>query len=223
MSRARRCAALRSGGRWRGRRPPGRSCRRRWRRADQPNAPPVNRLVSAVLAKPSKPVSVILGKSAARAAPMSAFAARSWNSAWSTSGRRSRTYEFKPAGSSATVGPAWSIDAGRRVGSIGAPTSSCKRVDVLRDQRALLREVGLGLAQDLFGLAEVGARRDPAFEPEPRQAHAFLRAVDGLLRHQQQARIRRIVEPCVGDIGDERQPRRARARLRSRDIARAAA
>jgi hypothetical protein len=48
---------------------------------------PWNRAESARLVRPPDPVSSMLGKNAARAAPMLALAARSWSSASSTSGR----------------------------------------------------------------------------------------------------------------------------------------
>ena len=76
----------------------------------------------------------------------------------------------------------------------------------------------MGTGENLFGLIEVGARRDAAFEPQPSQLHTLLRASRSLLGDQPQARVRRIVEPRAGDIGDQRQARRACPRF-GREIA----
>jgi len=78
---------------------------------------------SALLAKPSRPVSEIEGNSCARATPMSALAARSWYSASTTSGRRRSTCELVPAGSTASAPVTSAMLAGSSAVSKSAPTS----------------------------------------------------------------------------------------------------
>ena len=118
---------------------------------------------------------------------------------------------MSPAGSSPIDDPASSIDAGSSAGSIGAPDQQLQGIHVLREQRLLLREVGLRLVEDLLGLAEIGPRSDPAFEPQPGQPNALFRGSRGLFGDQQQARVGGIIEPGIGDVGDQGQPGRARA------------
>ncbi|MCY1539549.1 hypothetical protein D9M68_751400 [compost metagenome] len=64
--------------------------------------PPSNRPDSSLLMLPALAVRLILGKNAARAAPMLALADLSWCSAWSRSGRRCNRSDGKPAGTSAS-------------------------------------------------------------------------------------------------------------------------
>ena len=93
-----------------------------------------------------------------------------------------------------------------------------QRIDVLRDRRGLLRQIGLRGREHLFGLAQVGARRDTALQPGAGQGHAALRTGGGIARDGQQALVRAIVQPRLGDVADQRQPGGARRRL-GREIA----
>ncbi len=72
---------------------------------------------------PSRAVSEIRGKKAARAAPMFAFAARSWCSAARMSGRRRRTSDGSPAATPLRVRHG-AERSGRRSGPTGEPTRS---------------------------------------------------------------------------------------------------
>ncbi len=65
--------------------------------------PPLNKPDSAVLDEPELAVSEIVGKKAARAAPMSAFEPCSVCSAASTSGRCCSSVEGSPAGTSTSA------------------------------------------------------------------------------------------------------------------------
>ncbi|MOA05926.1 hypothetical protein D3C78_1255390 [compost metagenome] len=64
--------------------------------------PPLNSPDSSLLVVPARAVRLMLGKNAARAAPMSALAALSACSAWRMSGRRCSSAEGSPTGSSAS-------------------------------------------------------------------------------------------------------------------------
>jgi hypothetical protein len=83
-----------------------------------------------------------------------------------------------------------------------------QRVDVLRDRRLLVREIGLRGEQDLLRLAKIGARRHAASEPRIGQGDAALRTSDGVLRDLQQALVRRVGKPGIGDVADQRQASR---------------
>ena len=73
------------------------------------------------------------------------------------------------------VGAASSIEPGSSVAVDRRADQQLQQVDVLRDGGALPREVGLGRGENLLGLAQVGARRDAAFEPGAGQARRFSR------------------------------------------------
>ncbi len=87
--------------------------------------PPLNSPDSSVLALPARAVRPMLGKNAARAAPMSALAALSWCSAARMSGRRCSRSEGRPTGSSASCTCSSGAAAGRSAGS-ALPSSSCR-------------------------------------------------------------------------------------------------
>ena len=87
-----------------------------------------------------------------------------------------------------TVPNASSIEPAKRLGRDRCPDQQLQGIDVLRDRGPLAREIGLRLGLDLLGLAQVGARRDPAFEPDPREPHALLGAGRGFLRDSSRLR-----------------------------------
>ncbi len=86
--------------------------------------PALNRVDSAVLSTPPEPVSEMNGKNAARAAPMSAFEARSTSSDCSTSGRPSSTLELTASGSRSSTTTESTMPGGSSFSLTGAPTSS---------------------------------------------------------------------------------------------------
>ncbi|CAM3220660.1 hypothetical protein JALI103349_28405 [Janthinobacterium lividum] len=105
---------------------------------DQLRALPRNRSPSSGLAKPSDAVSDRRGKKAARAAPISAFAATSAYSACRMSGRRASKSDGRPGGSCVSTGwPSSGRPAGKSVGN-GAPSSSSRllRAKALARSRA---------------------------------------------------------------------------------------
>ena len=88
------------------------------------NEPPPKSAESAALSAPKLPVRLIVGKNAARAAPMLALAARKFASACMMSGRRVRRSEGTSAGISATRDCEFSGVAGGRSARSGWPSSS---------------------------------------------------------------------------------------------------
>src|SRR5574344_12517 len=90
-----------------------------------------NSASSSRLAEPTLPVRVMLGNSAARAAPMLACIARSWCSAACTSGRCSNTLEGR-AGGPGSKARLWAVSStsvsalGSRSGGRLLPSSSCR-------------------------------------------------------------------------------------------------
>jgi hypothetical protein len=88
--------------------------------------PLLNRPDSSLLAVPKLAVSEIRGKNAARAAPMLALAAISCCSAARMSGRRIRSSDGRPAGTSIVNCPSSRGSGGGRSAGSGWPTSSCR-------------------------------------------------------------------------------------------------
>src|SRR3546814_13748820 len=74
-------------------------------------------------------------------------------------------------------------DFGQAPGQQGAvdvaADEQADQILVLRERGPLLRDRILGGRKDLFGLAEVGARRAAAVEPRPGEPHAFARVGGG--------------------------------------------
>src|SRR5260364_159162 len=87
------------------------------------NAPALNSPESASLAIPYWPVKEMLGKNAARAAPICALAARSISSAAMMSGRRVSKSEGTPAGKSANIPCGSNAAAGGKLSGRGCPSS----------------------------------------------------------------------------------------------------
>ena len=91
--------------------------------------PPSNRLESESLERPVVAVSEMVGKKAARAAPMLALAAFSVCSAASTSGLSSSTFDDRLAGSGASAtasASTWAPGSGSRASGTREPTTSSR-------------------------------------------------------------------------------------------------
>ncbi|MNE61945.1 hypothetical protein D3C80_1571950 [compost metagenome] len=85
--------------------------------------PPLNSPDRSLLSEPALAVRLMLGKNAARAAPMLALAAFNWCSAWRMSGRRCSRSDGRPAGTSASRLASRSRPCGR---SLGRPVPSSR-------------------------------------------------------------------------------------------------
>jgi len=84
-------------------------------------APPAKRLESAALSLPRNAVSAIEGNISARATPMRAFAAASWRSASTRSGRCSRSSEGRPAGTAGAPGASFAACF-----TLTVPSNTCR-------------------------------------------------------------------------------------------------
>ncbi|MCY1457681.1 hypothetical protein D9M71_749980 [compost metagenome] len=87
--------------------------------------PPLNRPDRSGLRVPALAVRLMLGKNAARAAPMLALAALRLCSAWRMSGRRCSKSDGRPAGTSANRSSFNGLAAGRLAGT-PVPNSSTR-------------------------------------------------------------------------------------------------
>ncbi len=83
-----------------------------------------------------------------------------------------------------------------------------QRVDVLRDQGALIGGIRPRGLERLLGLGQISARRDPAIDARAGEAHALLGDLGGLLGEREQRFVGAILQPGGGNIADEGEPRR---------------
>ena len=97
-----------------------------WGTKVQALVPLLNKVSRSLLATPALAVSVMRGKNAARAAPMLAFSASRFCSAWRTSGRRTSSSDGTPAGRSLKKPCSASPKPAGRSAGKGWPTSSTK-------------------------------------------------------------------------------------------------
>ena len=166
--------------------------------------PALNRAPRSLLAAPADAVSEMLGKKAARAAPMLAWAACSWRSACSTSGRRCSTCDGTPAGSSLrTCVSSAGAPFGSSSSGTGAPTTS---VSALRSCATWLVKLATS-ARAVSTLVCACARSRPDADAELVAAQG--QPVGGLLARQRVLGQPEALlvggqrEVARGDLGDQ--------------------
>jgi hypothetical protein len=161
-----------------------------------------NRLLRLLLATPVEAVRLMLGKKAARAAPILALAPASWCSAASTSGRRVSTSDGRPAGRSRRIWAVTRPPAGSRSAGTSAPTTSRRAFLSCSTWAMKGGDVAAG------GSARVWAWRPPAgdrpgVEPALDQLQRVLRVAQGLLGQGQQVLVGGQGQPGAGRLGDQ--------------------
>ena len=169
----------------------------------------MNRLESAVLARPAKPVSEIDGKNAARAAPM--FALADWRacSAARMSGRRWSSSDGRPTGIAVRIAVASSGGGGGRPSGSGCPD---EQVEGVRGLRALPPGVRDGRARR-GELGERGARVEigalAGLDEAPRHLAALPDRRQRLLGERELLVGGALGQVLHRDLGDEREVRAA--------------
>ena len=175
--------------------------------------PAPSRSESSVLTEPTPAVRVMRGKNAARAAPMLAFAERSWCSAARMSGRRSRTSDERPARTGRGALTA-ERPSGSSSGLDGRAHQDRERVLVDGEERRVAGDVRAGGLHLALDLAELEVRRDAQVAALLDQGERGLLRLEGSLREPEAVGVRRDRQVALGHGRDEGHLRRAPRLLR---------
>ena len=151
----------------------------------------------------------MLGKNAARAAPMLALAARSACSAARTSGRRTSSSAGSPAGNSLREG--LRIDGLRTAADFGRQRlahQQRQRIAIRGHAPRLLRDVDLGLAPGGLRAMQLDFARHAVVEAQLGEVVGLLLAVARFVGQPQQFAVRDQREPGGRDLRHQQQLRR---------------
>jgi hypothetical protein len=164
-------------------------------------APPRKRPSSSALEAPPKPVSVMLGRKAARAARMLAWLAARRFSAARRSGRRVRSSAGRPGGS----GPS------RPCSASGAGGAGGRRVAGELGQQGVVLgalafeggQLAAGVEEQGFDLAQLEVGAAAHLGPPAHDAEGFLAGHQGLLGQHDALVEFAAQQVAVGELGDE--------------------